>query len=139
MAKIKESIKQRNQAFSNAALKTPGAFSQKNKAKKEEKPALSPTVVGLLIFIVCGSAIIGLLQTLLNSFLTPSQPEITQEMIEAYQKQMAMQQQQTEGGEGFAPLSDFPLSEGNPDQADATPYVEPEQDLDLDNEAGSKE
>jgi len=78
---------------------------QKKNQKDNSKPAISPTIVGLLIFIICGSAVIGLLQTLLNSYLTPEPNyQITPEMMQQYQEQQAMAQ-------GFGNLSDYPLSE----------------------------
>lgn len=42
------------------------------KNTKNEKPAISPTLIGLLLFIICGSAVIGLVETLFRSYLSPS-------------------------------------------------------------------
>ena len=108
MAPIKESIKQRNKAF-EGGIHTRGQTKAERKTKQDKsKPAISPTLVGLLIFIICGSAVIGLLQTLLSSYLTPEPSfEVTPEMMEQYKMQQAAQEQQA----GFGSLSDYPLSD----------------------------
>ena len=101
---IKETLKQRTAKF-DAGINTRGQAKIDKKNKKDtSKPAISPTLVALLVFIICGSAIIGLLQTLLSTYLTPSPSfELTPEMLAAYQAQQEVQQ-------GFGSLADFPLN-----------------------------
>jgi hypothetical protein len=105
MAPLNKTLKQLNSDFAKT-IGTRGAQKVAKKNQKDNsKPAISPTIVGLLIFIICGSAVIGLLQTLLNSYLTPEPNyQITPEMMQQYQEQQAMAQ-------GFGNLSDYPLSE----------------------------
>lgn len=52
------SLKRRNQVAQTKLAK--GKTQEEKQKEKEDKPALSPLMMAILLFVVCGSAIVGI-------------------------------------------------------------------------------